>query len=108
MRGLRLVLMFALCCGGQALSQTLTLSFVTESGGIGLSGSGTGAAGMNLGTLRAFGGTVPSGVTQQTDASSFTLLIQKYALRYVNNSGQRKAGCTSVSWGRPAGSAPEY
>ena len=73
MRGLGLVLMFGLCCGGQALSQTLTLTFVTESGGIGLSGSGTAAAAMNLGTLRAFGGTVPSGVTQQTDASSFTL-----------------------------------
>jgi hypothetical protein len=51
----------------------VTLTFVSDGSGIGLSGSGTDAASMSLGTVQAFGGTVPSGVTEQTDASGFTL-----------------------------------
>lgn len=73
MRGFVMVLLVALCCGGRAQSQTLTLTFVTDAGGIGLSGSGTGSAAMDLGTVQAFGGTYPAGVTRETNGSSFTL-----------------------------------
>lgn len=75
MRGfwLVLVLAVALLGSGSAPAQTLTLTFVSDGSGIGLSGSGTDAASMSLGTVQALGGTVPSGVTQQTDATSFTL-----------------------------------
>lgn len=45
----------------------------TDPGGIALSGSGTSSASANFGTVAAFGGTVPSGVTKTAGASSFTL-----------------------------------
>jgi hypothetical protein len=74
MRGCGMALMLVLCCGGHALAQTLTLTFVTEGSGISLSGSGTGSASVTLGSVQAFGGTVPSGVTKTiNDGSSFTL-----------------------------------
>ena len=75
MRGiwLLLLLLAAMLGSGSAWAQTVTLTFVTDGSGIGLSGSGTDAASMSLGTVQAFGGTVPGGVSEQTDASSFTL-----------------------------------
>jgi hypothetical protein len=74
MRGLWLVVVLAAGLGsGSALAQTVTLTFVSDGSGIGLSGSGTDAASMSLGTVQAFGGMVPSGVSEQADASSFTL-----------------------------------
>ena len=42
---------------------SVSLTFVTDDAGITLGGSGTSAATIAFGTLRAFGGTVPAGVT---------------------------------------------
>jgi hypothetical protein len=72
MRGLRLILVALLLCAGRGWAQ-VTLAFVSDPSGITLSGSGTSAASMSFGTVRAFGGTVPSGVSKSTTASSFTL-----------------------------------
>jgi hypothetical protein len=41
--------------------------------GIALSGSGSAATSASFGTVRAFGGSVPTGVTKTADASGFTL-----------------------------------
>lgn len=49
------------------------MQLVHDPSGIALSGSGTSATSANFGTVAAFGGTVPSGVTKTAGASSFTL-----------------------------------
>jgi hypothetical protein len=72
MRGFGLVVLALLLCGGRGWAQ-VALAFVSDPSGIALSGSGTSAASMSFGSIRAFGGTVPSGVTKSTNASSFTL-----------------------------------
>ncbi len=45
----------------------------SDPSGIVLSGSGTSTTSANFGTVAAFGGTVPSGVTKTVGANSFTL-----------------------------------
>jgi len=45
----------------------------SDPSGISLSGSGTSSASMNFGAVRAFGGTVPSGVTTSVGGNSWTL-----------------------------------
>lgn len=56
-----------------SLAQTVTLTFVSDPSGIALSGSGTAAASLSFGSVQAFGGSVPTGVTKTTNASSFIL-----------------------------------
>ena len=52
---------------------TLVLQISSDASGIALSGSGTSSTSLLFGTVRAFGGTVPSGVTSSVGASSWTL-----------------------------------
>jgi hypothetical protein len=74
MRSFWLVLVALLLSSGRSSAQlTLSLTFVSDPSGIVLSGSGTSAASMSFGSVQAFGGTVPSGVTKSTNASSYTL-----------------------------------
>ena len=49
------------------------MQLVQDPAGIALSGSGTASASASFGTVAAFGGTVPSGVTKTAGANSFTL-----------------------------------
>jgi Carboxypeptidase regulatory-like domain len=63
MRGFWLVVIFAVLGGGSALAQTVTLTFVSDGSGIGLSGTGTDAASMSLGTVQAFGAWSPAEFT---------------------------------------------
>jgi hypothetical protein len=73
MRGLCLVLLAMLWSGRSSAQTTLTLAFVSDPSGTTLAGSGTAAASVSFGSVRAFGGVVPSGVTKSVGASSWTL-----------------------------------
>jgi hypothetical protein len=71
-----LIFLALLLCSSRSFAQnpfTLNLVFVSDPGGASLAGSGTSSASLNFGTVRAFGGTVPSGVTKSVGASSWTL-----------------------------------
>jgi hypothetical protein len=72
-----LILVGVLCWCRPASAQlnelTLVMTIDTDPSGILLSGSGTAAASAGFGSLQAFGGTVPSGVTKTVGASSWTL-----------------------------------
>ena len=61
------------CLSAQLPQLTLVIQFESDPAGISLSGSGTASASMGLGAVRAFGGTVPSGITLTQGTSSFTL-----------------------------------
>jgi hypothetical protein len=52
---------------------TLVMQINSDPSGIALSGSGTSSTSMLFGTVRAFGGTVPSGVTKIVGASTWSL-----------------------------------
>lgn len=60
---------------GQCLPVVCSLSFTLQSdaSGLALGGSGTNSASMSFGSMQAFGGTVPSGVTKTTTGSSWTI-----------------------------------
>ena len=71
-----LVFFALLMCSSRSSAQnpfTLNLVFVSDPGGASLAGSGTSSASLNFGTVRSFGGTVPSGVTKSVGASNWTL-----------------------------------
>ncbi len=87
MRRSCLVLVALLFWSCRASAQlTLTVAFVSDPSGITLSGSGTSSASLSFGTVQAFGGTVPSGVTKSVAGNSWTLstpfdvLVQKGVL----------------------------
>src|SRR5580693_7197330 len=48
----------------------LTLTFNTDPSGIALGGSGTSAATMSFGSVQAYGGTVPGGVTKSVNGTT--------------------------------------
>jgi len=73
MRGPWIALVALLLGSGYGVSQTVTLTFVTDAGGITLMGSGTSVASLSFGSVQAFGGTIPTGVTKSTNSSSLTL-----------------------------------
>ncbi|HLX00302.1 MAG TPA: hypothetical protein VKR82_16805 [Candidatus Acidoferrales bacterium] len=77
MRGARLFLIVLLLSGGGKCAAQgigiIGINLVTDPSGIALTGSGTTAAVMSLGTVQAYGGTVPTGVTKNLNATSFTL-----------------------------------
>jgi hypothetical protein len=60
---------------GQCLPAVCSLSFTLQSdaSGLTLGGSGTNLASMSFGSMQAFGGAVPSGVTKTTAGSSWTI-----------------------------------
>src|SRR5258708_10583812 len=64
------VLLCSVCSSAQL---TITLTFISDTSGITLSGSGSSAATAAFGSVRAFGGTVPSGVTKSVGANTWTL-----------------------------------
>lgn len=53
-------------------ANTISLRFESVVGGVGLSGSGTASAGLNCGSVSAYGST-PAGVTRTVGADSFTV-----------------------------------
>lgn len=73
MRIFGLVIAAMLFCTCRSSAQIVTLKFSSDSSGIVLSGSGTSAVSLSFGTVQAFGGTVPSGVTKTTGTNSWTL-----------------------------------
>jgi hypothetical protein len=60
---------------GQCLPAVCSLTFTLQSdaSGLTLGGSGTSSASMSFGSMQAFGGLVPSGVTKTTASSSWTI-----------------------------------
>jgi hypothetical protein len=60
-------------CRTAGAQTTLVMQIDSDPSGIVLSGSGTAATSANFGSVQAFGGTVPAGVTKAVGASSFTL-----------------------------------
>ncbi len=60
---------------GQCLPVVCSLTFTLQSdpSGLTLGGSGTAAATMAFGSMQAFGGTVPTGVTKSVSTSSWTV-----------------------------------
>ena len=52
---------------------SLTFTLRSDASGLTLGGSGTSSASMSLGSMQAFGGPVPSGVTKTTAGSSWTI-----------------------------------
>jgi len=77
MRRFWLLLPFLLFLCGRASAQlnqlTLVIAFDSDPAGISLAGSGTSSATLAFGSVQAFGGTLPSGVTETVGASSWTL-----------------------------------
>jgi hypothetical protein len=73
MRGFGLVLIALLFWNSRSSAQIVTLAFVSDPSGISLAGSGSSAVSMSFGTVQAFGGTVPSGVTNSRAGNSWTL-----------------------------------
>jgi hypothetical protein len=53
-----------------ANAASLTLTFNTDPSGIALGGSGTSAATMSFGSVQAYGGTVPGGVTKSVNGTT--------------------------------------
>lgn len=68
-----LILLAILLWSGRSPAQVVALTIVTDPSGITLTGSGTAAVTLSFGTVQAFGGTVPSGVTRTTGTNSWTL-----------------------------------
>jgi hypothetical protein len=66
-----LIAMLFLSC--RSTAQIVVLAIVSDPSGITLTGSGSSAAVMTFGTVQAFGGTVPSGVTKTVGANNWTL-----------------------------------
>jgi hypothetical protein len=90
-----LVLAAVLFCSGRSWAQaglTITVQFSTDPSGLALSGSGTAAATAAFGTVQAYGGTVPTGVTKSVGASNWILstpidvLVQKGTLDALSTS----------------------
>jgi hypothetical protein len=83
-----------LWCGRSSaqLGLTITVQFITDPSGLALSGSGTAAATAAFGTVQAYGGTVPTGVTKTVGASNWILstpidvLVQKGTLDALSTS----------------------
>lgn len=68
------LLALALLSARPANAASLTLTFTSDPTGITLGGSGTAAATMAFGTVHAYGGTVPTGVTRTVNGTtSWTL-----------------------------------
>ena len=51
----------------------LSISLLSDAGGISLGGSGSSAATMSFGTMQAFGGTTPAGVTKAVGTTNWTV-----------------------------------
>jgi hypothetical protein len=90
-----LVLAAVLLWSGRSCAQlglTISVQFITDPSGLALSGSGTAAATAAFGTVQAYGGTVPAGVTKTVGASNWILstpidvLVQKGTLDLISMS----------------------
>jgi hypothetical protein len=55
------------------LQTTLVIQIDSDPSGISLTGSGTASTSLLFGSIQAYGGTVPSGVTKSTNVNSLTL-----------------------------------
>lgn len=55
------------------VQSSIALVFNSDASGVALTGSGTNAATLNFGTVQAFGGTVPTGVTRTDGTIDFTV-----------------------------------
>lgn len=66
-------LVFCCCCASAQDELTLVMQIDSDPSGIVVSGSGTETASISFGSVRAFGGTVPSGVTESLGVNSWTL-----------------------------------
>jgi hypothetical protein len=93
MRGIWLGLAALLFLSSRSSAQlTITLTFASDPAGIALSGSGTSSASVGFGSVQAFGGSVPAGVTKNTGATNWTLStpidvrVQKGALDVLSTS----------------------
>jgi hypothetical protein len=75
MRVYAFFIILLIACASHSSAQTITLTFSSDPSGIVLSGSGTSAASLSFGTVQAFGGTVPSGVSKATDANARTCTL---------------------------------
>jgi len=65
-----MVLALALLSVASATAASLTLTFRTDPSGIALGGSGTAAATINFGSVHAYGGVVPAGVTKSVNGTT--------------------------------------
>jgi hypothetical protein len=70
---LPIVLFLCDCASAQLNQLTLVIEFDSNPSGISLGGSGTPSASLAFGAVRAFGGTIPSGVTESVASASWTL-----------------------------------
>lgn len=70
-----LVMMYVSHASGQCLpvSCALTLTLQSDASGIVLGGSGTNAASMSFGSMQAFAGNAPSGVTKTVGSTSWKI-----------------------------------
>jgi hypothetical protein len=80
-------LTLASLCTSPAGAASLTLTFSSAAGGIALGGSGTSAATVAFGSVKAYGGIVPAGVTKSingttdwTVSTPINLLVTKQGL----------------------------
>jgi hypothetical protein len=73
MRLFALLIITIAACTSRSSAQIVTLKFASDPSGIVLSGSGTSAASLIFGTVQAFGGTLPSGVSKSMNSNTWTL-----------------------------------
>jgi hypothetical protein len=68
-----MLLTLALLSVDSASAASLTLTFNSAAGGIALGGSGTANSTISFGSVHAYGGAVPAGVTKSLGATNWTL-----------------------------------
>jgi hypothetical protein len=68
-----MLLTFALLSVESASAASLTLTFSSDASGISLGGSGTANSTISFGSVHAYGGAVPAGVTKSVGATTWTL-----------------------------------
>jgi hypothetical protein len=87
MRVYALLIILLIACASHSSAQILSLKFATDPSGIVLSGSGSSAVSLSFGSVQAFGGTVPSGVSKATDTNAKTSTLSTIIDVQVSYSG---------------------
>jgi hypothetical protein len=71
---LAIPLVFTILAGGRANAQvSLLMTFTSDASGVTLGGLGIGSATLGFGTVQAFGGTAPTGVTRSVVGNTWTV-----------------------------------
>lgn len=79
------------------VESSISLTFVSSGSGISLTGSGTSAATMAFGNVKAYGGSVPAGVTKSVNGVTYWQLSTPLLVRVENANAPSSADYTLVA-----------